>query len=213
MIIKMIVSVEVNDLENMRFLMRSCLTYPREVDISVARKILGSLIGLVLLLLVAMAFLLWAKYLGGDNRQPRLKNPIKDTVFLLPSSVEKVTRPSEGKEYIVGYRIITDKYILASTPIVLLKDGEETVFSPGMVPEGIIASFQHLIDGVENYFEYKMNDSSLEKRKPMEIYGDLLLEKDGHAPLVFEGKQAILLFNADFDGQNYEINRRPAANR
>lgn len=197
----------------MLFLMRLHQNVPNRGGISVTRKILGSLVGLVTLFLVVMTLLFLTKTFGGDDRQPEPKNPIKDTVFLLPSSVQKITRTSKGKQYIIGYRIITDKYILVSTKIVLSKNEERTFFSPGLVPKGIISSFGDLANDVEYYFKYKMDDSSLDKRKPMDIYGDLLLEKDGNTPLFFGGKQAILLFNANFDGQHYEINRRPSANR
>jgi hypothetical protein len=72
-----------------------------------------------------------------------------------------------------------------------------------LIPKSITESFAELVQ--EGKEHSKVKAEFPEDVRPMGIYGD--------PPLRLHGKQVVLLLDATYDGQDYEIYRCPSGNR
>lgn len=133
---------------------------------------------------------------GCSNEQPVPAHPI--TITALPRSTVKVTGNWKMGEFVIGYRIITDEYVIASDGGGLIGQEGQALVGPAGVRYSTVTSFGPIFDIAEK----------VTSKEPITFYGELAYTCEGQ-PYMFEDKKVIYLYNATHNGQDYEVNRRP----
>ena len=134
---------------------------------------------------------------GCSNDQPKPEHPI--TITAIPHSTVKVTGHWKMGEFVIGYRIITDDYVVISDGGGLFGQEGQAFGGPGLVKHATVSTFGRVVEVAER----------VKGKEPITFYGDLAHTREGNRPYLFEGKKVIILLNATHNGQNYEVNRRP----
>ena len=138
---------------------------------------------------------------GCSNARPRPLHPI--TITAVPRSTVEVMEVWEEIEFVAGYRIVTDEYIIASGYGGLFgQAGLDSEFRGLDCVEVTVPTFSRVVAVAEQ----------AKDKDPLTFYGDLAYAREGNQPYLFEGKKVILLFKATYQGQDYEINHRPEDN-
>ncbi len=132
-----------------------------------------------------------------SNKQPVPLHPI--TITAVPDSTVKVTGQWKMGEFVIGYRIITDEYVVVSGPGGLFGQEGQSFGGPGLVPHATVTSFARVVEVAER----------VKDKGPISFYGDLAYAREGNQPFLYEGKKVIILYNATYGGQDYEVNHRP----
>ena len=148
----------------------------------------------VLVILVCVVSL---SFMGCSNEQPTPEHPV--TYSGIPRETVKVTGTWKMGEFVIGYRIITDEYVVISGAGGLFGQEGQAFGGPGMVPHATVSTFGRIAEIAKQ----------AKDKSQITFYGDLAYSRDGNQPYLFEGKKVIILLNASYNGQDYEVNRRP----
>lgn len=100
-------------------------------------------------------------------------------------------------EFVIGYRIVTDEYVMITDGGGLFGQEGQSFGGPGLVNFATVSTFGRIVEVAEQ----------VKDRDPITFYGELVYV--GHALYLFEGKKVIILFNATYNDRTYEVNRRP----
>lgn len=150
-------------------------------------------------IVVSILFLL--SFLFIDNDQPKPEHPI--TITAVPRSTIKVTGNWKRGEFLIGYRIITDNYIITSGYAGIFGQQGGVARGPGIVKHPIMSSFGQVFELAEE----------MKNKELITFHGDLYYVGEESHPYIFEGRKVIILYNAIHNDQNYEVNRRPWDNQ
>ena len=153
------------------------------------KKGLGFLVCITLLFVVSCS-----------NEQSKPEHPV--TYSGIPRETVKVTGHWKMGEFVIGYRIITDEYVITSGYGGLFGQEGQQFGGPGMVPHTTVSTFGHIVEVAEQ----------AKDKEPITFNGDIAYTREGNQPYLFEGKRVIILLNATYKGKNYEVNRRPEDN-
>lgn len=134
---------------------------------------------------------------GCSNKQPTPEHPV--TYSGIPRETVKVIGHWKMGEFVIGYRIITDEYVITSGYGGLFGQEGQAFGGPGLVPHATVSTFGRIVDVAEQ----------VKNKEPITFYGDLAYTREGNQPYLFEGKKVIILFSAAYDGHDHEVNRRP----
>ena len=135
--------------------------------------------------------------IGCSNEQPVPNNPVKTSA--IPRSIEKVVGHWKMGEFTIGYRIITDEYVITTDYGGLHGQEGQGLAGPGTVRYKTVETFGRVAEIAE----------TCKNERPIEFYGDIAYLKNENKPYLFEGKKVIVLYTAVLDGKVYEINRKP----
>lgn len=127
--------------------------------------------------------------------QPKPKHPI--TITAIPHLIVKVVGHWKMGDFVIGYRIITDEYVVISDDGGLSGQEGQAFSGPGLVKHAIVSTFGRVAEIAEQ----------TKDKEPITFYGDLVYAREENQPYLFEHKKVIILFNATHNGQKYEVNR------
>jgi len=131
-----------------------------------------------------------------SNEQSKLEHPVKYSG--IPRETIKVQTSRNGGDFVVGYRIITDEYIIISGINALFEQEGQVISSPSMGLCAALSTFGCIVKLAE-----KVKDKS-----PITFYGDIVYPANANQPYLFEGKKVIILFSAKYNYQHYAVDRR-----
>ena len=134
---------------------------------------------------------------GCSNEHPTPKHPVAYSG--IPRETVKITGCGKTGEFIIGYRIVTDEYIITSGYGGLFGQEGQALGGPGAVPYATVSTFGHVVEVAKQ----------IRNKEPMTFYGDLAYTREGNKPYLFEGKKVIILFKAKYDHYEYKVAQLP----
>jgi hypothetical protein len=163
---------------------------------------------ITLAIIVLFSFFGYQRYEAYCDGEPEMGHAIDFEEMVPQGSPVTINVNGKSGNFIAGYRIVTQKYVLIST-IAGLNKGQGKIFdAKSLVPKGITESFSKLVMALEE--NLKVNGPA---KNLKDVSGDLLYEKDGVTPMIFENEDGrklnvILLAAATYDGKTYTIDRK-----
>ena len=99
--------------------------------------------------------------------------------------------------YVQGYRILTDEYVVVSDRQGLWGQDGFTQRGPGMVQQVVVLSFKPIAEAAE---------IAVRCKQEMVFRGEIVLKNDG-MPLLFAGRKVLLLYEVEYAGRCYRVER------
>lgn len=130
------------------------------------------------------------------NDQPKMNNPVGYTG--IPRNVVEVKGTWKIGPYTQGIRIEFDDYIAVTNEMALYGQDGMSFGGPGLVPHATVRTFKTIADLSE----------VIKDKETMTLHGDLAISRN-QTPVIFNGRKVIILFDAEYNGKKYEVNRRP----